>query len=118
MQPLQHSLIRFLREEHLVGVHAVARQQRRARTRHVSLDVGEQGLRRGGGVGRGCEDRGGEPRATVGVDAPRRHGVEDGAVVVDDGFEAFPVEEVEVGVGYIAADLEDGVCFGVETGHL
>lgn len=118
MQPLQHSLIRFLREEHLVSVHAVPRQQRRARMRHVSLDVGEQGFGGGSGIGRGCEDCGSEPRATVGVDAPRRHGVEDGAVVVDDGFEASWVEEVEVGVGYVTADLEDGVCLGVETSHL
>lgn len=37
---------------------------------------------------------------------------------MDDGFEALGFEEVEVGIGDIAADLEDLVGVRVKAGHL
>ena len=37
---------------------------------------------------------------------------------MDDGFEAFAVEKIELSVGDEAGDGKDGVFFTVKTGHL
>lgn len=118
MQMLHNPRIRPARKERLVGMDTIPREQGGARGRDVALDVGEEAAGGGrGGSGRGA-DGGGEPRAAVDVDAPGRHRVQGGVRVVDDGFEAVGLEELQLTVGDKAADLEDLVCFRVQTCHL
>lgn len=99
-------------------MYTVPGQQTSARGRDVTLDIGKEGFGCGGRAGGRGADGGREARATVRVNTPRVHGVEGGVGVVDDGLEAGIVEELELGIGDEAADLEDLVVFGVETGHL
>lgn len=84
----------------------------------MAADVGEEVVcGAGGGSGRGAH-RVGEARASVGVDAPLRHVVEDGAGNVNDSFKSIGFKELELCVCNEAADLEDPVGFRVETRHL
>lgn len=118
MQPLQHRRIRPSCQKRLVCMHAVARQDCRARLQHVFPDVGQEVGGCGFGGRRGGQDRGSQAGAAVGVNTPGGHGVESVFGVMDDGFEARGLEEAQVRIGDETADLEDAVGIGVKAGHL
>lgn len=99
-------------------MYTIASEQSSAWCWDVAANVGEEVVcGAGGGSGRGAH-RVGEARASVSVDAPLRHVVEDGAGNVNDSFESIRLEELELCVCNEAADLEDPVGFRIETRHL
>lgn len=54
----------------------------------------------------------------VGALTPFPHCIKHGFVIMDDNVDAFGLERFHLGVGDVAADLEDHVVLVVEARHL
>ena len=118
MQPVENRGVGAPGQKRPIRMDAVAGQQGRPRRGHGPLDIGEQVGRRGRCGRARLEDGGGEARATVGVDTPRRHGPERGCGLVNHGLEPGLVEDLQLRVCDDAADLEDLVVRRIKAGHL